>query len=44
MTEQLASPVEIKERKPARDWHRPYAIRLAVTDFLVLVWVVFGVQ
>ena len=27
-----------------RDWHTKYANRLLVTDFLVLVWVVFGVQ
>lgn len=26
------------------DWRRRYARRLAITDFLVLVWVVFGVQ
>lgn len=29
---------------PAGDWRRGYAARLAVTDFLVLIWVVFGVQ
>ena len=27
-----------------RDWRTKYANRLLVTDFLVLVWVVFGVQ
>lgn len=27
-----------------RDWRDVYAARLAVTDFLVLAWVVFGVQ
>lgn len=27
-----------------RDWRKAYALRLSVTDFLVLVWVVFGVQ
>ena len=28
----------------ARDWRTIYAARLAMTDLLVLVWVVFGVQ
>ncbi|MEC5151158.1 sugar transferase [Cryobacterium sp. GrIS_2_6] len=28
----------------SRDWRTVYALRLAITDFLVLVWVVFGVQ
>ena len=27
-----------------RDWRQVYARRLVLTDFLVLVWVVFGVQ
>ena len=36
----LASPV----RQPVRDWHRDYASRLVLTDLLVLIWVVFGVQ
>ena len=31
-------------RLPVNDWARAYARRLLVTDFLVLVWVVFGVQ
>ena len=26
------------------DWHHPYAMRIVLTDFLVLIWVVFGVQ
>lgn len=26
------------------DWRRSYAIRLAVSDFVALVWVIFGVQ
>ncbi|MFZ4893081.1 sugar transferase [Plantibacter sp. Mn2098] len=29
---------------PSRDWRDVYAIRLVVTDALVLIWVVFGVQ
>ncbi|MEA9999650.1 sugar transferase [Cryobacterium sp. RTS3] len=28
----------------SRDWRTVYALRLAITDLLVLVWVVFGVQ
>jgi exopolysaccharide biosynthesis polyprenyl glycosylphosphotransferase len=31
-------------RIEARDWRERYAVRLAVTDFLAVVWVVFGVQ
>ncbi|WP_105034943.1 sugar transferase [Cryobacterium aureum] len=30
--------------KPSRDWHDIYSARLTFTDFLVLIWVVFGVQ
>lgn len=29
---------------PARDWRETYRLRLIITDLLVLVWVVFGVQ
>lgn len=29
---------------PSRDWRDVYATRLVVTDALVLIWVVFGVQ
>jgi exopolysaccharide biosynthesis polyprenyl glycosylphosphotransferase len=28
----------------SRDWHNGYSTRLALTDLLVLIWVVFGVQ
>jgi exopolysaccharide biosynthesis polyprenyl glycosylphosphotransferase len=31
-------------RPPARDWRRVYARRLAVTDAIVLIWIVFGTQ
>ncbi|MEO6827167.1 MAG: hypothetical protein ABI255_09180 [Microbacteriaceae bacterium] len=27
-----------------RDWRNAYSWRLAITDLLVLIWVVFGVQ
>jgi exopolysaccharide biosynthesis polyprenyl glycosylphosphotransferase len=33
-----------KAAAPERDWRKVYATRLVVTDFVVLVWVVFGVQ
>jgi exopolysaccharide biosynthesis polyprenyl glycosylphosphotransferase len=40
--------VEVDDRATvtgaAWDWRRAYARRLLITDFLVLVWVVFGVQ
>ncbi|WP_396668817.1 sugar transferase [Microbacterium sp. R86528] len=29
---------------PARDWRKRYALRLYISDLLVLVWVVFGTQ
>ncbi|MBD8467488.1 sugar transferase [Plantibacter sp. CFBP 8798] len=31
-------------RAVARDWRRVYARRLAVTDAIVLIWIVFGTQ
>jgi len=41
----LASSVAALDAKRAgRNWRDVYAARLAVTDLLVLVWVVFGVQ
>ena len=33
-----------KPTKSTHDWHAVYSARLTVTDLLVLVWVVFGVQ
>ncbi|SDO27519.1 Undecaprenyl-phosphate galactose phosphotransferase, WbaP/exopolysaccharide biosynthesis polyprenyl glycosylphosphotransferase [Cryobacterium flavum] len=30
--------------KSSRDWHAVYSARLTLSDFLVLLWVVFGVQ
>ncbi|MDJ0338344.1 hypothetical protein [Cryobacterium sp. PH31-O1] len=33
-----------KQIKPTRDWHAIYSARLTLTDLLVLIWVVFGVQ
>ncbi|MDY7526487.1 MULTISPECIES: sugar transferase [unclassified Cryobacterium] len=45
MSASTASPVESTACPPAaRDWRRTYARRLMFTDFLVLIWVMFGVQ
>ena len=33
-----------KPTKPTNDWHAVYSARLTLTDLLVLIWVVFGVQ
>jgi len=33
-----------KQRRATRDWRDVYSSRLVLTDLLVLVWVVFGVQ
>nr|WP_241984598.1 sugar transferase [Cryobacterium adonitolivorans] len=43
-TEMLAGHSDTVTPSVNRDWRDTYAVRLAVTDFLVLVWVVFGVQ
>ncbi|MDJ0336170.1 sugar transferase [Salinibacterium sp. G-O1] len=40
MTEQ----VRVSRSRVARDWRDRYAYRLVITDALVLIWVVFGVQ
>ncbi|MGV8896373.1 MAG: sugar transferase [Rhodoglobus sp.] len=40
MTEQ----VRVSGSRVARDWRDRYAYRLVITDALVLIWVVFGVQ
>ena len=32
------------KNSPTRDWREIYAARTAITDLLVLIWVVFGVQ
>lgn len=37
-------PVNLRDLPVADDWRLSYALRLAATDLLVLVWVVFGVQ
>lgn len=48
MSEQTASTDlsfgRASDHPPARDWRQVYARRLLLTDLLVLVWVVFGVQ
>ena len=38
----VASPAT--ESRRARDWRESYALRLVITDLVVLVWTVFGVQ
>jgi exopolysaccharide biosynthesis polyprenyl glycosylphosphotransferase len=41
------SPAEApshSDTRRQRDWRRSYARRLGITDFVALVWVVFGVQ
>lgn len=44
MSQQTVSAATAVERTPKRDWREIYASRLAITDLLVLIWVVFGVQ
>jgi FlaA1/EpsC-like NDP-sugar epimerase len=36
--------VTVNGKRATRDWRETYAARLVVTDLLVLIWVVFGVQ
>jgi exopolysaccharide biosynthesis polyprenyl glycosylphosphotransferase len=43
MSKLVADGVEADQR-PGRDWRDIYAVRLVITDLLVLIWVVFGVQ
>ena len=40
----LTSPLQAPGQETAHDWHHDYAMRVVLTDFLVLIWVVFGVQ
>lgn len=39
-----AEAPSLSDSKRQRDWRQSYARRLAVTDLVALVWVVFGVQ
>jgi exopolysaccharide biosynthesis polyprenyl glycosylphosphotransferase len=39
-----AAGVSVNAKSAGRDWRGVYAARLVVTDLLVLIWVVFGVQ
>jgi len=39
-----AGPITEASGARATDWRRTYAIGLVITDLLVLIWVVFGVQ
>jgi len=39
-----AAAVSVNAKGAGRDWREVYAARLVVTDLLVLIWVVFGVQ
>jgi exopolysaccharide biosynthesis polyprenyl glycosylphosphotransferase len=36
--------VSVNAKSAGRDWREVYAARLVITDLLVLIWVVFGVQ
>jgi exopolysaccharide biosynthesis polyprenyl glycosylphosphotransferase len=40
----IAGAVSARTKRAGRNWRDVYAARLILTDFLVLVWVVFGVQ
>ena len=44
MTEQIERSDTKLAAAPRRDWRERYALGLMVTDLLVLIWVVFGVQ
>jgi exopolysaccharide biosynthesis polyprenyl glycosylphosphotransferase len=45
VSEDSAKAVQSAGRRTrSRDWHHVYSARLALTDLLVLIWVVFGVQ
>lgn len=44
MSNTAARGVTVDSPHAPRDWRNVYAIRLAITDLLVLVWVVLGVQ
>lgn len=44
MTEQMDRSDTALAPTPRRDWRQRYALGLTVTDLLVLIWVVFGVQ
>ncbi|TFC12020.1 sugar transferase [Cryobacterium algoritolerans] len=37
-------PIYVDRKNRGRDWRGVYAARLVITDLLVLIWVVFGVQ
>lgn len=43
-SETKATPKVTAARDGQNGWRRRYALMLCITDFLVLVWVVFGVQ
>jgi len=44
MSKLAPSGVRVDAKRGGRNWREIYAARLVVTDLLVLVWVVFGVQ
>lgn len=44
MLETIRATPSPLERGESLDWRRSYAHRLVITDLIVLVWVVFGVQ
>jgi exopolysaccharide biosynthesis polyprenyl glycosylphosphotransferase len=44
MTKVVTTGVPVNGKAAGRNWREVYAGRLVVTDLLVLIWVVFGVQ
>jgi exopolysaccharide biosynthesis polyprenyl glycosylphosphotransferase len=44
MNKPLSNDASLSARRKTRNWREVYASRLVITDLLVLVWVVFGVQ
>jgi exopolysaccharide biosynthesis polyprenyl glycosylphosphotransferase len=44
MSKLAPAGVPVHPKDAGRNWREVYASRLVITDFLVLVWVVFGVQ
>jgi exopolysaccharide biosynthesis polyprenyl glycosylphosphotransferase len=44
MSDKTATAPSTVENFHTRDWREIYAARMAITDLLVLIWVVFGVQ
>ena len=39
-----SAELSVEQTRSGRDWRDAYAARLVITDLMVLIWVVFGVQ